>query len=124
MIIEKKGGGMMMQPPSPRNPDLLHSTLPYYSDSQVSSLSIITIPVKGIRDKVAHVLVIGVCTLGAYLPMITIFDDQITNYHQVSFSPPEELRGVRLPPQTLPYYSERNTLSPQVNFEFVFYALI
>ena len=46
MIIEL-GGGMMMQPPSPRNPDLLHSTLPYYSDSQVTSLSIITIPVKG-----------------------------------------------------------------------------
>ena len=46
MTIEK-GGGMMMQPPSPRNPDLLHSTLPYYSDSQVSSLSIITIPIKG-----------------------------------------------------------------------------
>ena len=37
---------MMMQPPSPRNPDLLHSTLPYYSDSQVSSLSIITIGIK------------------------------------------------------------------------------
>jgi len=63
----QSGGGMMMQPPSPRNPDLLHSTLPYYSDSQVS------------------------------------------------FSPPEELRGIRLPPQTLPYYSERNTLSPQVS---------
>jgi len=30
------GGTMMMQPPSPRNPDLLPSTLPYYSDSQVS----------------------------------------------------------------------------------------
>ena len=58
MTIEK-GGGMMMQSPSPRNPDLLHSTLPYYSDSQVSTVSIITIPVKGIRDKVAHVLVLG-----------------------------------------------------------------
>ena len=50
----------MMQPPSPRNPDLLHSTLPYYSDSQVTYLSIITIiPIMGIRGKVAHVLVIG-----------------------------------------------------------------
>ena len=47
MMTIEKGGGMMMQPPSPRNPDLLHSTLPYYSDSQVSSLSIITIPIKG-----------------------------------------------------------------------------
>ena len=56
--------------------------------------------------------------------IIMIVDDQLTNYHQVSFSPPEELRGVRLPPQTLPYYSERNTLSPQVSFEFVFYALM
>ena len=30
----------MMQPPSPRNPDLLPSTLPYYSDSQVYHLVI------------------------------------------------------------------------------------
>ena len=59
MMIIEIGGGMMMQPPSPRNPDLLHSTLPYYSDSQVSTVSIITIPIKGNKGPVAHVLVIG-----------------------------------------------------------------
>ena len=47
------------------------------------------------------------------------YDKMMMIWFQVSFSPAEEMRGVRLPPQTLPYYSERNTLSPQV-FAFVF----
>ena len=66
MTIEL-GGGMMMQPPSPRNPDLLHSTLPYYSESQVSSLSIITIGIKEHKGQSCPCLVIIICTLGAYL---------------------------------------------------------
>ena len=146
---------MMMQPPSPRNPDLLPSTLPYYSDSQVFWLQLWS----AVNDDGVMVVFDNYNTTLRHHPsplriwwwqldgdsifvMCIQQHDMITRWHcvlissarfwniidthlifQVSFSPAEEIRGVRLPPQTLPYYSERNTLSPQVT-EFYGYGIL